>query len=427
VQLDKIAARLGLNPLDIRRGHLIRPYSRTANHLSVTTTALDACLDAVAERSGFRARYGTQAVGKGLGLATGAHITGAAMPIYANKLPHASVQVSIDRGGGIVVYTGSTDIGQGSDTMLAMLVAETLGVALEHVRVVSSDTDITPVDLGSFASRVTLMTGGAAVQAAERLKGRLLETAAAFFGVPAAGLVARHDTVYRADDPAKRMGFPELVKLAEAKHGALSATGNYTPPYRGGSYRGSAIGASPTYSYSACVVAVDVDCETGEIAIDKVWISHDLGRAINPTLVEGQIQGSVYMAIGEALMETCQYRRGLPKAVSMLDYKSPTFVDMPEIEVILIESADPDGPFGAKETSQGPLLPVIPAIANAIHDAVGVRIDETPITAEKVLKALEQKAAGGAGRMGPHAMPEVRYPSPVRTDSKWGEAVPRTT
>ena len=423
VQLDKMAEELGLNPLDVRLNHLTQPYTKTANHLTVTTTGLQACLESVAERSQFRRRYGQLPVGQGLGLAASAFMTGASSAIYPNKMPHSGVQIQLDRGGGVTVFSGSTDIGQGSDSVLAMLVAEELGVALDDVHMVTSDTLLTPVDLGSFASRVTLMTGNAALEAARRLKGILLETAAQIFRVPAESFVAENNMVTCLDDESRSIGFADLVKLAEAKHGTLVAAGSYTPPKGGGRFKGGAIGPTPAYSFSACVVAVTVDLDTAELTVDKIWVAHDVGRAINPRLVEGQIEGSVYMGLGEVLMEVQDFRGGLHKAPSILDYKIPTFLEMPDIETILIETNDPAGPYGAKEAGQGAMLPVMPAVANAVYDAVGVRIDEIPITAEKIFKALRLKAKGLEARIGPKRMPSLAYPKPLAIPSQWGQPV----
>jgi 4-hydroxybenzoyl-CoA reductase alpha subunit len=422
VQLDKVAEKLGLNPLDLRLKHLARPYTQTANHLTVTTIGLGECLEAVANRSGFREKYGRLPFGKGIGLACGAYITGAGLPIYWNKMPHSGVQIKIDRGGGVTVFCGSTDIGQGSDSVLAYIVAEELGVTINDIALVTADTDLAPVDLGSYSSRVTLMTGNAAIQAARKLRSLLFETAAKELMVPAESLAARDNVVFCLDDEARRIPFPELVKLAEAEHGTLGAVGSYTPPRRGGRYRGAGVGPTPAYTYSACVAQVEVDPDTGEVRVEKIWIAHDVGKAINPLLVEGQVEGSVYMGLGEALMEEQIFRRGLHKIPSMLDYKSPTFLETPDIETILIETNDPEGPYGAKEAGQGPLLPVPPAIANAVYDAVGVRIDETPITPERVFKALREKARGGVGRVGPKRVPEVTFPEPTRVESRWGKA-----
>ena len=268
------------------------------------------------------------------------------------------------------------------------------------------------------------MAGNAALDGARKLKRILLETAAALFKVPAVSFVAANGVIYCVDDEKRRITFPNLVQMAEARHGTLGATGSYTPPTHNVRYKGGAIGSAPTYTYSACVTAVDVDVETGEFAIPKIWLAHDIGRALNPLLVEGQLEGSIYMGLGEVLMEEQSFRRGLHKVPSILDYKIPTFLEMPEVETILIETHDPEGPYGAKEAGQGALLPVAPAIANAIYDAVGVRIDEVPITAEKIFNALQRKAKGQEGRSGPTKIPAIDYPKPLRVASLWREAVP---
>jgi 4-hydroxybenzoyl-CoA reductase subunit alpha len=212
------------------------------------------------------------------------------------------------------------------------------------------------------------------------------------------------------------------VCLAEALFGSVGTMGSYTPPKSAARFKGGGVGPSPTYSYSASVVEVEVDPVSGWIHVPRVWIAHDIGRALNPPLVRGQIEGSVYMALCEALMEEQAFRR-LParlsnalvhKAPSMLEYKSPTTLDMPEVVTLLVEHPDPRGPFGAKEVGQGPLLPIMPAVANAVYDAVGVRIDEVPITPEKVLKALAAKAAGKAPRYGPSHFPEIPWPETLQ-------------
>ncbi len=420
IQLDKAAEKLGLNPLDIRLKQIAKPFTKTANHLTVTTIGLAECLEAVAERSDFRAKYGNLPPGKGLGLAGAAYLSGAGLPIYWNKMPHSGVQIKIDRGGGVTVFCGSTDIGQGSDSILAYIVAEELGVTLADISVVTADTDLTPVDLGSYSSRVTMMTGNAAIEASRKLRKILLETAAAELLVPPESLAACDNVVYCVDDEERRFDFPTLVKIAEAKHGTLGAVGSYTPPRRGGRYKGAGVGPTPAYAYSACVVAVDVDLETAEFKVEKIWIAHDVGRALNPLLVQGQVEGSVYMGLGEAMMEEQVFRRGLHKVPSMLDYKSLTFLETPDIETILIETNDPNGPYGAKEAGQGPLLPIMPAVANAIYDAVGVRIDELPIHPEKVFKAMQHKSKGREPRIGPKSIPKIEFPVPTKVESQWG-------
>jgi CO/xanthine dehydrogenase Mo-binding subunit len=291
----------------------------------------------------------------------------------------------------VTVFCGSTDIGQGSDSVLAYVVAEELGIAPRDIRVVTADTDLTPVDLGSYSSRVTLMTGNAALQAARKLRGLILGAAARKLAVPMERLRAAGGRIVDTTDAGRSLSFPEAVVLAEAEHGTLGAVGSYTPPRSVARWKGAGVGPTPTYSYSACVVELSADSETGLVRVDKVWIAHDVGRSINPLLVIGQVEGSVYMGLGEVLMEEQAFRHGRHKVPSLLEYKSPTTLEMPPVESILVETLDPEGPYGAKECGQGPLLPVIPAVANALLDALGVQIDEVPITPEKVLQALEQR------------------------------------
>ncbi len=418
IHFDKVAERLGLDPLEIRKHNLITPHSLTVNWLQVTTCGLEECIDRVADASKFKEKHGKLPRGRGVGLAVGSYICGAGLPIYWNDLPHSEVEVRIDRMGTVTAYTGAIDIGQGSDTVLATIVAEVLGVAPGDVQLVTADTDLTPIDLGSYSSRVTMMMGNAAKQAAERMRDLLLGPVSQKLGVPSARLALRDGRVFDASDPKTDLSIQEAAQVAEAHHGPLSATGSYRPPRKPGNYKGSGVGPTPAYSYSACVAQVDVDPETGEIEIEKVWLAHDIGECINETLVIGQVEGSVYMALGEVLMEEYPFRTklGTHKIPSMLDYKSPTANDMPPVETILVKAHEARGPFGAKEVGQGPLLPVLPAVANAVYDAVGVRIDETPITAEKVLAALEQRAQGGAGRVGPKGVPELTFPAPIQVD-----------
>jgi 4-hydroxybenzoyl-CoA reductase subunit alpha len=230
-----------------------------------------------------------------------------------------------------------------------------------------------------------------------------------------------------ADEPDKGMTFVEAVVLGESMHGVLAFPGSYAPPKRAGKYKGGGVGPSPCYSYSACVVEVAVDAETGEVKPTEIWIAHDIGRSLNPLLVEGQVEGSIYMGLGEVLMEEQVFRKGVHKAPSMLEYKSPTTLETPEIHTILVETDDPEGPFGAKEAGQGPLLPVIPAVTNAVHDAVGVRIDETPISPEKVLKALELGRQGKSPRVGPDKLPLFKFPEPRAVESAFGQPAENIT
>jgi len=417
VQLDKAAERLGMNPADLRLKNLIAPDTITANWLKVSTVALGRCIEAVVAGSRFRERYGKLPEGRGLGLACGAYLCGAGLPIYWNHMPQSGVMLKLDRSGLVAVFCGEAEIGQGSDSVLAAVVAEVLGVSLSDIRLSVADTDLTPVDLGSYSSRVTLMMGNAAREAAEKARAQIAEAVAERLEVAAGSLAFSGGRVFVTGDPDRGLSFADAVIVAESRFGTLATTGSYIPPRSPGRYRGAGVGPSPTYSYTACVLEVVVDPATGMLEVEHVWIAHDIGRALNPVLVMGQVEGGVYMGLGEALMEEQTFRR-LPKRMSdalvhkmpsMLEYKSPTFHEMPPVTTYLIEEPDPLGPFGAKEVGQGPLLPVMPALANAVYDAVGVRVDQVPIHPHMIVKALAARRAGKEARFGPRSFPAVDF------------------
>ena len=395
LHLEKIAQDLGLDPVELKRRNFVKPNTRTVNWLRVTSCGLEECTDRVIEASGYRERV--KRAGHGMGFAISSYLSGAGTAIYWNDMPHSEVQIKVDRGG-VTAYCGAMDIGQGSDSVLATIVAEELGLQPADVRLVTADTDTTPIDLGSYSSRVTFMAGNAALEAARKMRALLVEA------VEASG--RRFDEV----------SFEEASILAEARFGTLTTAGSYTPPKIAGPFKGSGVGPSPAYSYSACVVDLDADARTGLLHVNKVWIAHDVGRAINPLLVEGQVEGSVYMGLGEALMEEQTFRKGLHKWPSMLEYKSPTFLDIPEIETFIVETVDPEGPYGAKEAGQGPLLPVPPALCAAVHDALGVWIDEIPVTPEKIVEALRRKEKGELARYGPPHFPSIPYPPAIKVE-----------
>ena len=406
-QLDKIATDLGLDPLAYRQRILQPANSRTVNDLRITTMGLGECLERAGRRTDFSAKHGKLPPGKGIGIAGSAYISGAGLPIYWNEMPHSGATVKIDRGGGVTVYCGTAEIGQGSDNMLASITAETLGVLPEDVHVVSGDTSLAPVDLGSYSSRVTFMAGNAAKDAALKLRDQLASVAAEQLGVPVERIRCALRRFYDHEDPDRSMSFIDVAVAAEGRFGTLSAAGWYKPPKGiGGSFKGAGVGPTPAYSYQACVAEVTVDRETGVLTVDRLVTAHDCGRALNPVNVEGQVEGAAYMGYGEIIGEEQVFRGGLLKKASLLDYKIPTSLDTPVLEAIIVETIDAEGPYGAKEAGEGPLNPVIPAIANAVFDAIGVRFDETPITPEKILDALAKKK----DRVGPDGLDSGRDP-----------------
>ncbi len=435
-QLDELAGKIGMDPAEIRQRNLLKPPCITVNGLRVQSYGLPECIERTVERSGWKQRKGKLQRGRGLGIACSHYVSGAANSIIRSDMPHSTVNIKIDRDGGVVVYTGASEIGQGSDTMTAQVAAEILGCSLARVRVIAADTDLTPIDIGSYSSRVTFMAGNATLRAAEDVKKRIAAAAAKKMNCASEDLYFRDDVVFKKgsappvvkkdqseeaeitqagasvsgrvvgqilrgslqqkrqeEGPKEWMTFEEAVVAAIDFHGALTGTGSYAPPpeARGGRHKGGGVGPSPAYSYSAQVAEVSVDEETGEVTVHRVWAAHDCGRALNPVSVEGQIIGSVWMGMGQALTEEMVWKDGMLMNGGMLEYRSPSSVESPEVEAIIVESIDPEGPFGAKECSEGSLAATIPAISNAIYDAVGVRLHESPFTPERVLAALRAK------------------------------------
>ena len=397
VQLDEIAEKLALDPIELRRRNFQGSHVRTVNGQRVTSNGFLQCLDEVERGSRWKERRGRLGRGRGLGVAGSMYISGTNYPVYPNAMPQAGVQIALERSGRCTVFTGGNDIGQGSSSMAAAVVAEELGLALEQVRVVAADTDLCPVDLGAYSSRVTFMVGNAAIDAARKLRAQLVEALASEWKVEPARVRLARGRAFDAQDPARSITSAEAIAIAEARFDTLGSTGSYNTPQLGGDYRGGTIGASPAYSFTAHVAEVEVDEETGRIRVEKVWIAHDCGRALNPMIVAGQMEGSAYMGVAEALLEEHKLNRfGLHAGPNLLDYRIPTSVDTPELAALIVESIDPEGPYGAKEAGEGPLHPSLPAISNAVFDACGIRLRHLPFTPGKVLAALRERRASPA-------------------------------
>jgi len=392
-QLNIIAAVLGIDPVEIRRINLLHAPCITVNGLRVLSYGYPECIDKVMEKSRWKEKYGKQRYGKGIGIAGSHYVSGAANPIIRSMMPHTRVNLSIDGTGTVTIFTGASEIGQGSDTMQVQIVAAELGVPIERIKIVAADTALTPVDLGSYSSRVTFMAGNAALDAARDARKKILSAAAKNLATSIERLTIEDGNVFCVDDEHLTLTFDEAVRLAIGQGETLMATGTYAPPEdaQGGKFKGAGVGPSPAYSYSAQVAEVTVDTETGEVHVDRITAAHDCGKAINPINVEGQIIGSVWMGLGQAVQEEMVWEGGRLMNAGLLEYRSASTLESPPIDPIIVESNDPEGPFGAKEAGEGSLAATIPAVAHAVYDAVGVWINTLPITPEKILKALEVK------------------------------------
>ncbi len=392
-QLDMIAAVLGIDSAEIRRRNLLKPPCRTINDLRVLSYGYPECLERVVERSGWKAKRGKLPLGKGIGLAGSHYVSGAANPIIRSLMPHTTVDLTLGRDGGVTLYSGAAEIGQGSDTVQVQIAAAELGLDWKQVTLIAADTARTPIDLGSYSSRVTFMAGNATLDAARQAREKLLAAAALAFGTETNDLVLKDGGIARRDQPRLSISFAEACRLACGAEESLKFMGTYAPPpeAQGGKYRGAGVGPSPAYSYSAQVAEVTVDVETGQVSVERIVAAHDCGKAINPLTVEGQVEGSVWMGLGQAMQEEMVWENGRLMNPGLLEYRTASTLESPPIEPILVESNDPEGPFGAKEAGEGSLAATLPAVVNAIYDAVGIWITSLPVTPEKVLKALEEK------------------------------------
>ena len=308
--------------------------------------------------------------------------------------PSAAV-VKVNEDGTATLLTGTVETGQGSLTILAQIAAEALGIATEDVHVVSADTDTTPMDTGAIASRTTYVTGNAVKLAAEQAKGILFDVAAPLLGVKPSQLEAK-------DHKIRVKGFPQRnLHIGDVAEHARGVAG--TPAIGSGTFNPATVALDPetgqgkpfaTYVYATQIAEVDVDDETGEVEVLRIVASHDCGTAINPMLVEGQVEGGISMGVGFALEEEILFdAAGRQINPNLTNYIMPTSLDMPKIEVDIVDSYDPTGPFGAKGVGEPTCVSTAAAILNAIHDAVGVRITSLPATAEKVYTAIKAKRA----------------------------------
>ena len=422
-QLDMVANELKIDPVEIRIKNSVQAGDTTASGYYLSSFNMRECLKEARDSSGWVKKKNKLPKGKGIGVSTSYFVSGAGASIYRTDIPHSTVIIKVnDDGNGVTVYSGSNEIGQGSDTIIGMIAAEVLGLKLEDVNVISGDTGLCPIDLGAYSSRQTLMTGNATREAAESVRFQILVKISQRYNLPVTEFQLRDGRVYGteknqhelteirnrykfehryfsnlADDGP--LTFAEVARLIYADSGSILGKGTYRPPELQYSkeWKGSVVGASPAYSTQTCIAEVTVDSETGNLTIDHLTLAHDCGFAINRKAIEGQLEGSMCHGLSEALFEEMIFdSKGRQMNPTLGDYKIPTTMDVPDMDAIIIESNEPNGPFGAKEVGEGCILPVVPAIINAIRDACGVVIMELPITSEKILKSLKAKEAAKA-------------------------------
>ena len=408
-QMDDLAERLGLDRLQIRRLNANRPGDRTPQGLRITTCALTECFDAVARDVARPIDYGPRPGWmRGVGYAGMFHVGGGAR-VYRSD--GCGAIVKLDDFGKVTLVTGASEIGQGSETVLAMIVAEELGIPFGRVDVVNSDTAVKPWDVGVHASRTTFIAGNAALLAARDVKRQLLDLGALQLDEPVEALEVDDGFVVVRAAPQRRIAYDRVVRAGHFREGGRILIGQafYDPPTQmlDKDFRGN---VSVTYGFAAQAALVEVEEATGKIEVVRVASAHDVGRALNPVGCEGQIEGGIHMGLGYCLTEELKLREGRVLNPGFLDYKLLTAPDMPEILITLIETVDEAGPFGAKGLGEAGTIPISAAVANAVKDAVGVRLTALPMTPERVYRALRERDSGSPPRR-PHRAPRRRASS----------------
>ena len=384
--MDMLAEKAGMDPIEFRRINANQSGDVSPQDLRITTCGLEECMDSVKETLAWDAE---NKEGEGVGMASLIHVGGGAR-VY--KSDGCGTIIKMDDYGKVDVFTGATDMGQGADTVIAQIVAEELGLLVDDIHVVHSDTDICPWDVGAHASRTTFIAGNAALGAAKKIKARLLEMGAKQLAVPLERLILNQQCIIDQEDPEHRIAIGKLLRKAHFSHGGqmLMAEHFYDPANEnmGKDFKGN---MSMTYTFGSHGVRVKVDQDTGKVQILKYVAAHDVGKAINPMLLEGQVYGGVMMGLGYALTEQVISEKGENMNPNFRDYKILTAKDVVPIEAPILETYDEDGPFGAKGIGEPGCVPTAPAVANAIYDAIGVRIKDLPITPERILAAIREK------------------------------------
>ena len=402
--MDEVAEALGIDPLELRRKNGCTPGYLSPTGLQVTSCAFDETLVTCCNEIGWDKR-GELPEGKGIGLGGSCFMSGTGFPVLATPRNNSnSTLVRLNREGYATVFTGANDIGQGCDTVMTMIVAEELGLSMDEVKCVQSDTTLTPWDSGSYGSRVTFLAGNACRRAVGDAKLKLLTHWADEWGCKPEDITMKDHRVFIKSDPEKNISFKEALFSYEEKNFGRSCSGVGSFAHEGGDQQIQKTNYgnyAPAYSFSSCTAKVDVDMETGELNMEDFVFAHDCGRPLNLRAVEGQIEGSVHMGLGFTCYEECLYdEEGRHLNPTFRDYRFPTALDMPNIRTFICGEPDPEGPMGAKEAGEGTTAPVGPAIANAIAAATGVHFHSLPISPEKIWRAMKQLRETGNPHFG---------------------------
>ncbi|MEW5758981.1 MAG: xanthine dehydrogenase family protein molybdopterin-binding subunit [Candidatus Omnitrophota bacterium] len=389
--MDMLACGIGMDGAEFRMRNATDPNFTAFNGMEITSNGLKDCIKLACEKTEWKKlKQDKNKEGFGIGIAIAADVMGSKM--YKSH-ESAGTVIRIEEDGSVIIFTGSADIGQGSNTTMAIIAAEVLGIDLSRIRVVAADTETTPFDTGSFASRVTFISGNATKRAAEDARKQIDEIVAKHWNLPIERIVHKKELIVDRDNEYNQMSFLDAVKLCYSFDFGkmIIGRGVYNPPTKPVDLRTGKGNVSAGYSFEAQIVSVHVDKETGKVTILDITDAHDIGRAINPIAVEGQIEGSLYLGIGYTLWEDLKFKDGIGINPTLFSYRVPRSTDMPPINSIFVETDDKEGPYGAKGMAESALLPTSAAVANAIYDAVGVRITSLPITPEKILQALKNK------------------------------------
>lgn len=389
--MDMIARDLGMDPVEFRLKNITTPNMVTVNKMVLTTNGMKECIEKATAACGWKAKHGKQQhLCRGIGIGIAADVMGSKM--YKSH-ESAGAIVKVEEDGSVYLFTGAADTGQGSNTALSQIAAHALGVSYSRIRCKAGDTEITPFDTGSFASRVTFISGNAALLGGRDAKMQILEIVAKEHQLKIEDLDIKAEKVIFKADGKTLMSFDKALELCYSfNYGKqIIGRGSYNPKTTPIDFRTGEGNVSGSYGFEAQIAEVEVNKETGEVKVLELWDAHDIGKAINPQSVHTQIEGSLAMGLGYSFYEDMKFKNGRVLNANFAGYRVPRAMGIPKMNTILVETDDPEGPFGAKGMGEAALLPTSAAIANAIEDAIGVRIKELPITPEKIIKALKEK------------------------------------